>query len=96
MRSPAPSRSVDVASHSSPKNTAESLAQFVQRLAVEGVLRSHQAVEIVERSHEPSDERWGSPFLRDVREHTRAYVDALCVGPTHIQINKPLKEANTK
>lgn len=75
-------------------NTIE-LQHFVARLAHEGVLRVHQAVEIVDRSHESPDERWASPFLRDVREHTRAYVDALCVGPTRIQINKPLEEANS-
>lgn len=95
MRSPISQQSAIVASPAIPKETTESLTQFVQRLAAEGVLRPHQAVEIVERSHEPSDERWASPFLRDVREHTRAYVDALCVGSTHIQINKPLEEANS-
>lgn len=72
------------------------LKQFVERLVIENVLRPHQAIEIVERRFDSSDERWASPFLRDVREHTRAYVDALCVGPTHIQINEPLEEANTQ
>lgn len=57
------------------------LAEFVERLAREKVIRDHQAKEIVQRACEPPDERWASPFLRDVREHTRAFVDAMCPGP---------------
>lgn len=71
-----------------PQTDPTPLQLFVSRLTREGVLRAHQALEIVERQHESVDERWASPFLRDVREHTRAYVDALCRASTHRHANQ--------
>jgi hypothetical protein len=42
-----------------------------------GAITSQQARLLMEGWHELEDEWWSSPYLRTVREHSRAYVDRL-------------------
>lgn len=68
---------------------SKALVKSLQQLAMSGAIRADQAEEIAVRAHETSAERWVSPLLRDVPEHTRAYVDALCPVPASGQESKP-------
>lgn len=68
---------------------SKALVKSLQQLSMSGAIRADQAEEIAVRAHEASAERWVSPFLREVREHTRAYADALCPAPDPDQQCKP-------
>lgn len=67
--------------------TTDAISRFIERLVLNNVVRPYHAIEIVQRRFESSHELWASPFLRDVREHTRAEIDALCArsaSPTFV------------
>lgn len=60
---------------------SKALVKSLQQLAMSGAIRAEQVEEIAAHAQELPNERWASPFLRDVREHTRVHVDEMCADP---------------
>ncbi len=50
---------------------------FIGDLARGGAITSYQAKLLLKDWHELEDEWWSNPYLRTVREHSRAYIDQL-------------------
>jgi hypothetical protein len=51
--------------------------QLIGDLERGGAITSDQANLLLESWHELEDEWWSNPYLRTVREHSRAYIDQL-------------------
>ncbi len=49
----------------------------LSRLVRDGTLTSHQRELLRQGWSDSSSDLWAEPSLRDVREHTRAYIDQL-------------------
>ncbi len=69
----------DFASRIGRTTSIPSVASVIRSLVDRKLLREDQVAEILARPLDSSDDIWHSPFLSDVHEHTRAYIDALPV-----------------